>query len=163
MVSTLFEEQLRKKILVLDGAMGTMLQEACLTPEDFGGEELDGCNEHLVLTAPGVIDNIHREYLLAGADVIETNTFGGTPVVLDEYEIGSKAYEINKTAAEIARKAANSFTTSEWPRFVAGSMGPTTKTLSVTGGIDFDALSDNYRIQAKGLLDGGVDVLLLET
>jgi 5-methyltetrahydrofolate--homocysteine methyltransferase len=163
MASTLFEEQLRKKILVLDGAMGTMLQEADLTPEDFGGEELDGCNEHLVFTAPEVIYNVHREYLLAGADVIETNTFGGTPVVLDEYGLGSQAYEINKTAAEIARKAANSFTTSEWPRFVAGSMGPTTKTLSVTGGISFDELTENYRIQATGLLDGGVDVLLLET
>ncbi|MEL3973492.1 methionine synthase [Rossellomorea oryzaecorticis] len=163
MVSALFEEQLRKKILVLDGAMGTMLQEADLTPEDFGGEELDGCNEHLVLTAPEIIYHIHSEYLLAGADVIETNTFGGTPVVLDEYGLGSKAYEINKTAAEIARKAANCFATSDWPRFVAGSMGPTTKTLSVTGGISFDELTENYRIQAKGLLDGGVDVLLLET
>ncbi|MGR3764014.1 methionine synthase [Rossellomorea sp. NS-SX7] len=163
MASALFKRQLRKKILVLDGAMGTMLQEASLSPEDFGGEELDGCNEHLVLTVPEVIYNIHSEYLRAGADVIETNTFGGTPVVLDEYDLGFKAYEINKTAAEIARKAANSFSTDEWPRFVAGSMGPTTKTLSVTGGISFDELAENYRIQAKGLLDGGVDVLLLET
>jgi 5-methyltetrahydrofolate--homocysteine methyltransferase len=163
MGSTLFEEQLRKKILVLDGAMGTMLQEAGLTPEDFGGEELDGCNEHLVITAPEVIYNIHCEYLQAGADVVETNTFGGTPIVLEEYGLGTQAYEINKTAAEIARKAVKSFTTPAWPRFVAGSMGPTTKTLSVTGGISFDALSDNYRIQAKGLLDGDVDVLLLET
>ncbi len=163
MAVTLFEEQLRKKILVLDGAMGTMLQMAELTPEDFGGEELDGCNENLVLTAPEVIYNIHRQYLDAGADVIETNTFGGTPVVLDEYGLGQNAYEINKTAAEIARKAADSYTNADWPRFVAGSMGPTTKTLSVTGGIGFDELAENYRIQAKGLLDGGVDVLLLET
>jgi 5-methyltetrahydrofolate--homocysteine methyltransferase len=163
MAGTLFEEQLRKKILVLDGAMGTMLQKAQLTAEDFGGEELDGCNEHLVLTAPELILNIHREYLQAGADVIETNTFGGTPFVLDEYGLGSKAYEINKKAAEIARKAADCYSTGDWPRFVAGSMGPTTKTLSVTGGIGFDELAENYRVQAKGLLDGGVDVLLLET
>ncbi|MCA1053670.1 methionine synthase [Rossellomorea aquimaris] len=163
MAITLFEEQLRKKILVLDGAMGTMIQDADLKPIDFGGEDLDGCNEHLVLTVPEIIFNIHREYLLAGADVIETNTFGSTPVVLDEYGLGSKAYEINKRAAEIAKEAANSFTTKEWPRFVAGSMGPTTKTLSVTGGITFNELEENYRIQALGLLDGGVDVLLLET
>ncbi len=163
MAITLFEEQLRKKILVLDGAMGTMLQQANLSPEDFGGEELEGCNENLVLTAPEVIYQIHLEYLKAGADVIETNTFGATPIVLDEYEIGSKAYEINKIAAEIAKRAVEDVSTSEWPRFVAGSLGPTTKTLSVTGGISFDALVENYRVQAEGLLDGGVDVLLLET
>ncbi|MCA1058987.1 methionine synthase [Rossellomorea aquimaris] len=163
MTITLFEEQLRKKILVLDGAMGTMLQQANLSPEDFGGEELEGCNENLVLTRPGVIHQIHLEYLAAGADVIETNTFGATPIVLDEYDLGAKAYEINKVAAEIAKKAVQEISTKEWPRFVAGSLGPTTKTLSVTGGISFDELVDNYRIQAEGLLDGGVDVMLLET
>ncbi|BCB03561.1 methionine synthase [Bacillus sp. KH172YL63] len=163
MAITLFEEQLRKKILVLDGAMGTMLQQANLSPEDFGGEAFEGCNENLVLTAPEVIHRIHSEYLKAGADVIETNTFGATPVVLDEYDLGYKAYEINRVAAEIARNAADAVTTPEWPRFVAGSLGPTTKTLSVTGGISFDELTENYRIQAEGLLDGGVDVLLLET
>ncbi|NMH71019.1 methionine synthase [Bacillus sp. RO3] len=163
MAITLFEQQLRKKILVLDGAMGTMLQQAELSPEDFGGEKLDGCNENLVLTAPEVIYRIHLEYLDAGADVIETNTFGATPVVLDEYDLGYKAYEINKVAAEIAKKAARERSTPDWPRFVAGSLGPTTKTLSVTGGISFGELVDNYRVQAEGLLDGGVDVLLLET
>ncbi|MFI8688313.1 methionine synthase [Rossellomorea sp. NPDC077527] len=163
MTITLFEEQLRKKIIVLDGAMGTMLQQANLSPEDFGGEELEGCNENLVLTRPGVIHQIHLEYLAAGADVIETNTFGATPIVLDEYDLGAKAYEINKVAAEIAKKAVQEISTKEWPRFVAGSLGPTTKTLSVTGGISFDELVDNYRIQAEGLLDGGVDVMLLET
>ncbi|KPL58928.1 methionine synthase [Rossellomorea vietnamensis] len=163
MAITLFEEQLRKKILVLDGAMGTMLQQANLSPEDFGGEELEGCNENLVLTAPEVIYQIHLEYLKAGADMVETNTFGATPIVLDEYDLGHKAYEINKVAAEIARKAVEDVSTSEWPRFVAGSLGPTTKTLSVTGGVSFDELADNYRVQAEGLLDGGVDVLLLET
>ncbi|UII58182.1 methionine synthase (plasmid) [Cytobacillus spongiae] len=163
MAITLFEQQLRKKILVLDGAMGTMLQQAELSPEDFGGEKLDGCNENLVLTAPEVIYRIHLEYLDAGADVIETNTFGATPVVLDEYDLGYKAYEINKVAAEIAKKVARERSTPDWPRFVAGSLGPTTKTLSVTGGISFGELVDNYRVQAEGLLDGGVDVLLLET
>ncbi|MFI8574517.1 methionine synthase [Rossellomorea aquimaris] len=163
MAITLFEEQLRKKILVLDGAMGTMLQQANLSPEDFGGEELEGCNENLVLTSPKVIYQIHLEYLKAGADVIETNTFGATPIVLDEYDLGYKAYEINKVAAEIAKKAVEDVSTSEWPRFVAGSLGPTTKTLSVTGGVSFEVLVDNYRVQAEGLLDGGVDVLLLET
>ncbi|WP_064093558.1 methionine synthase [Rossellomorea aquimaris] len=163
MTITLFEEQLKKKILVLDGAMGTMLQQANLTALDFGGEELDGCNEHLVFTVPDVIYNIHLEYLQAGADIIETNTFGATPIVLDEYGLGSKAYEINKVAANIAINAKERLSTSEWPRFVAGSMGPTTKTLSVTGGVTFNELIENYRIQAQGLLDGGVDLLLLET
>ncbi|MFU8689444.1 methionine synthase [Rossellomorea sp. FS2] len=163
MTTTLFEQQLKKKIMILDGAMGTMLQQANLSPEDFGGEELDGCNEHLVLTAPDVIAHIHAEYLRAGADIVETNTFGGTPVVLDEYGIGHKAYEINRVAAELARKAVDAVSTPEWPRFVAGAMGPTTKTLSVTGGITFDELADDYRVQAEGLLAGGVDVLLLET
>ncbi|USK94232.1 methionine synthase [Rossellomorea marisflavi] len=163
MTTTLFEQQLKKKIMILDGAMGTMLQQANLSPEDFGGEELDGCNEHLVLTAPDVITHIHAEYLRAGADIVETNTFGGTPVVLDEYGIGHKAYEINRVAAELARKAVDAVSTPEWPRFVAGAMGPTTKTLSVTGGITFDELADDYKVQAEGLLAGGVDVLLLET
>ncbi|MBM7584034.1 5-methyltetrahydrofolate--homocysteine methyltransferase [Bacillus pakistanensis] len=163
MATTLFEEQLKKKIIVLDGAMGTMLQQANLTFDDFGGEEFEGCNEYLVLTAPDVIYNIHLEYLKAGADVIETNTFGATPIVLDEYDLGEKAYEINKVAAEIARKAVTELSSPEWPRFVAGAMGPTTKTLSVTGGVEFDELADHYRVQAEGLLAGGVDVLLLET
>lgn len=163
MTTTLFEQQLKKKIMILDGAMGTMLQQADLSPDDFGGEDLDGCNEHLVLTAPDVITHIHSEYLRAGADIVETNTFGGTPVVLEEYGIGHKAYEINRVAAELARKAVDAFSTPDWPRFVAGAMGPTTKTLSVTGGITFDELADDYKVQAEGLLAGGVDVLLLET
>ncbi|MBH0168009.1 methionine synthase [Fictibacillus sp. 18YEL24] len=157
------EKQLESKILIMDGAMGTMLQEAELTPEDFGGEEFDGCNEYLNITAPHVIENIHYKYLAAGADIIETNTFGGTNLVLDEYELGDRAYEINKLGAEIARKAADAVSTEQWPRFVAGSLGPTTKTLSVTGGTTFDALRDAYAEQARGLIDGGADLLLLET
>jgi len=163
MPKTPFSEQLKKRILVMDGAMGTMLQQADLTAEDFGGEQYEGCNEHLVLTAPSVISRIHREYLEAGADIIETNTFGATSLVLDEYELGFKAYEINKIAAMLAVREAMSISTDEWPRYVAGSMGPTTKTLSVTGGTTFDALSATYEEQAIGLIDGGVDLLLLET
>ncbi|MDM5316219.1 methionine synthase [Fictibacillus sp. b24] len=157
------EQQLKLKILVMDGAMGTMLQEAKLTPEDFGGEEYDGCNEYLNVTRPDVILSIHHKYLESGADIIETNTFGGTNLVLDEYKLGHRAYEINKLGASIARKAANAVSTKEWPRFVAGSLGPTTKTLSVTGGTTFDALRESYAEQARGLIDGGADLLLLET
>ncbi|MGD6994341.1 methionine synthase [Sutcliffiella horikoshii] len=160
---TLLEQQLQKKILIMDGAMGTMLQQANLTPDDFGGEEYDGCNENLNITAPDVIERIHVEYLNAGADIVETNTFGGTDLVLDEYELGFKAYEINKLGAEIAKRATAQVSTPEWPRFVAGSIGPTTKTLSVTGGTTFDALTDSYEEQAHGLLDGGSDCLLVET
>ncbi|EKN69412.1 methionine synthase [Neobacillus bataviensis LMG 21833] len=163
MPKTSFIDQLKKRILVMDGAMGTMLQQAELTPDDFGGEQYDGCNEHLNLTAPAVIANIHREYLDAGADIIETNTFGATSIVLDEYELGFKAYEINKIAAMIAVSEVMKVSTDSWPRYVAGSMGPTTKTLSVTGGTTFDVLSASYEEQAIGLIDGGVDLLLLET
>lgn len=158
-----FNEQLHKRILVMDGAMGTMLQQENLTADDFGGEQYDGCNEYLNLTAPNVIAKIHREYLEAGADIIETNTFGSTSIVLDEYNLGFRAYELNKVAAQIAKKEAEKISTAEWPRYVAGSMGPTTKTLSVTGGTTFEALAASYEEQAIGLIDGGVDLLLLET
>ncbi|MDQ0339979.1 5-methyltetrahydrofolate--homocysteine methyltransferase [Caldalkalibacillus uzonensis] len=163
MASTLFEQQLKKKILIIDGAMGTMLQQADLSAADFGGEEYEGCNEYLNLTAPHIVEWIHRSYLEAGADIIETNTFGGTALVLNEYNLGHRALEINRTAAEIARKVADEYATPEWPRFVAGSMGPTTKSLSVTGGTTFEELIVHYAEQAKGLLLGGVDLLLLET
>lgn len=156
-------EQLNKRILIMDGAMGTMLQQEALTAKDFGGEEYEGCNEILNLTAPDVIEKIHLEYLRAGADIIETNTFGATSLVLDEYDLGSKAYEINVVAAKLARKACDQISTPEWPRFVAGSLGPTTKTLSVTGGTTFSALVETYEEQVLGLLDGNVDLLLLET
>ena len=131
-------EQLEKRILIIDGAMGTMLQAENLTYEDFGGEELDGCNENLVITRPDVIKKVHCAYLEAGADIICTNTFGGTPLVLNEYDLGDKADEINTLAVKLAKEAASEFSTSTWPRFVAGAMGPTTKTLSVTGGITFE-------------------------
>ncbi|MEK5389268.1 methionine synthase [Margalitia sp. FSL K6-0131] len=163
MALTLFEQQLKKKILILDGAMGTMIQAKQLIAEDFGGEEYEGCNEYLTITAPDVIGDIHRAYLQAGADVIETNTFGATSIVLDEYGLGHLAEEINFKAARLAKQAADKFSTQKWPRFVAGSMGPTTKTLSVTGGATFDQLRQAYYEQTKGLVRGGADVLLLET
>ena len=143
--------------------MGTAIQDKDLGPEDFGGEDYEGCNEYLSLTKPDVISDIHRGYLDAGADILETNTFGATSVVLAEYDLAHEALRINRAAAELARKAADAVSTPDRPRFVAGSMGPTTKTISVTGGIAFDDLSEAYREQAMGLVEGGVDLLLLET
>jgi 5-methyltetrahydrofolate--homocysteine methyltransferase len=163
MTDTLFEQQLKQKIMVMDGAMGTMLQQAGLSAEDFGGEQYEGCNEMLNLTAPHVVEKIHRAYLEAGADIIETNTFGGTALVLNEYGLADRALDINRRAAEIACRVAKQYSTPDKPRFVAGSMGPTTKSLSVTGGTTFEALVSYYAEQAKGLLLGGVDLLLVET
>ena len=163
MSNHLMENELQKRILIIDGAMGTMLQNENLSAEDFGGEAYEGCNENLVLTRPDVIEKIHREYLAAGADIICTNTFGSTPLVLNEYDLGEKADEINKAAVKIAKKVAEEFSTPEWPRFVAGAMGPTTKTLSVTGGISFEEIQENFYVQAKAIVEAGADVLLLET
>ncbi|HBU82988.1 MAG TPA: methionine synthase [Paenibacillus sp.] len=156
-------DALKQRILILDGAMGTMIQQVDLTGADFGGEDLDGCNEMLVLTRPELIQRIHEEYLEAGADLIETNTFGATSVVLAEYDIQDRAREINLEAARIARAAVDRFSTPESPRYVVGAMGPTTKTLSVTGGVTFQELIDSYFEQAFALIEGGVDALLLET
>lgn len=157
------QEQMKKKILILDGAMGTMIQQEELTAQDFGGEELEGCNENLNLTRPDVIRRIHEAYLAAGADIIETNTFGATSVVLAEYALQNQARAINLAAAKLALEAAAAYSTPEWPRYVAGALGPTTKTLSVTGGVTFDQLVESYYEQAKALIEGGVDALLLET
>ncbi len=154
---------LQQRILVLDGAMGTAIQAQNLGPADFGGPELDGCNEHLNLTRPEIIRAIHRSYFDAGADLVETNTFGATSVVLAEYDLASEARRINRAAAELARQAAAACSTPQRPRFVAGSIGPTTKTISVTGGITFDELAAAYCEQALGLIEGGADLLLLET
>ncbi|WP_408892238.1 methionine synthase [Paenibacillus taichungensis] len=156
-------DALKQRILILDGAMGTMIQQVDLTGADFGGEDLDGCNEMLVLTRPDLIQRIHEEYLEAGADLIETNTFGATSVVLAEYDIQDRAREINLEAARIAKAAVDRFSTPESPRYVVGAMGPTTKTLSVTGGVTFQELIDSYFEQALALIEGGVDALLLET
>jgi len=154
---------LRQRLLVMDGAMGTAIQDRNLGPEDFGGPEYEGCNEYLIITRPGVIEDIHREYLEAGADIIQTNTFGATPVVLAEYGLAHEARRINRDAAVLARRLAEAASTADKPRFVYGSMGPTTKTISVTGGITFEELAGDYHIQAAGLIEGGVDLLLLET
>lgn len=132
------KKELQKRILVLDGAMGTAIQNRKLTADDFGGPELEGCNEHLVLTRPDVIVSIHEDYLKAGADIVETNTFGGTPLVLAEYGLQEKAYELNFAAAQLARRAAEKFASAEKPRFVAGSIGPTTKAITVTGCVTFE-------------------------
>ncbi len=163
MTKPTLKELMQQRILILDGAMGTMIQQADLIAEDFGGEELDGCNEMLVLTRPDVIQSIHEQYLAAGADIIETNTFGGASIVLMEYDIPEKAREINLAAAAIARQAADKYSTPDRPRYVAGAIGPTTKTLSVTGGVTFDELVDSYYEQTIALMEGDVDALLLET
>lgn len=157
------ETQLVHKILILDGAMGTMLQRENLTEDDFGGSHYEGCNEILSVTRPDVIQSIHEQYLSAGADIIETNTFGSTSVVLQEYDISHRDEELNLASAKLARIAADKYSTYDWPRFVAGSMGPTTKTLALTGGVTFEELIHSYYRQAKALIKGGVDVLLLET
>lgn len=162
-MASAFQEELRKRVLVLDGGMGTLIQQAKLAPEDFGGEIYDGCNEMLVLTKPKIISDIHSAYLEAGADIIGTNTFGANSVVLGEYDLADQTAEINIIAAQLARAVAERWSTKEKPRFVAGAIGPTTKTLSVTGGISFEELVWSYREQAQGLIEGGVDLLLLET
>ncbi len=159
------EDALSTRILLLDGAMGTMLQDRNLTAADFGGPALEGCNENLVLTRPDVIRDVHRAYFEAGSDIVETNSFGGTEVVLAEYNLQAQTDQLNTAAARLAREVADEFTTRTGrPRFVAGSMGPTTKALSVSsGGFTFPDLVANYYRQAKGLLAGGADILLLET
>ena len=151
-----------KPILVFDGATGTSLQAQNLTAEDFGGPEYEGCNEYLVETNPEAVKQVHRGFLEVGADVIETDTFGGTSIVLAEYDLAHKAYALNRRAAEIAKGMAAEYSTPEKPRFVAGSMGPGTK-LPTLGHIDFDTLRDAYREQAEGLFDGGADLLIVET
>ncbi len=156
-------DALATRILVLDGAMGTMIQQRHLTADDFGGAALEGCNENLVATRPDVILDIHREYFAAGADMVETNTFGGTPLVLGEYGLQACARHLNAAAACLARQAAAEFSTPQRPRFVAGSMGPTTKAITVTGGVTFTELIEHFAVQARGLIEGGVDVLLVET
>ena len=154
---------LNKRIVILDGATGTAIQGLNLKAEDFGGEEYDGCNEYLCITKPESIAQIHYSYFEAGADIAETNSFGSTPLVLKEYGLEHKAFELNYQAAKIAKDVAISFEKNNIVKFVAGSMGPTTKTLSVTGGVSFDELVESYKIQSEGLIQGGVDFLLIET
>ena len=145
-----------ERILVLDGAMGTMIQAADLDADDFGGAALEGCNEHLNLTRPDVIKAIHAAYFDAGADCVSTNTFGCAPYVLGEYGLADRAYEISLAAARLARETAGA-------RFVLGAMGPSTRSISVTRNVSFQEVMDAYEVQAAGLIAGGADALLLET
>ncbi|MEO8504850.1 MAG: methionine synthase [Acidobacteriota bacterium] len=156
-------ESLDERVLVLDGATGTALQGVQLTADDFGGAALEGCNENLCHTRPDVVDGVHQGYLAAGCDIVETNSFGSTPLVLAEYDLGQLGFELSRRSAELGRIACARFEVPGRPRFVCGSMGPTTKAISVTGGITFEGLSENFRIQALGLMAGGADYLLLET
>ncbi|MEN9280573.1 MAG: methionine synthase, partial [Gloeomargarita sp. DG_1_4_bins_134] len=151
-----------RPVLVFDGAMGTNLQRQNLTASDFGGAQYEGCNEYLVITKPTAVAQVHRSFLEVGADVIETDTFGANAIVLAEYDLAHLAYEINVKAAQLAKSLTQEFSTPEKPRFVAGSIGPGTK-LPTLGHIDFDTLVTSYQEQVEGLLDGGVDLLLLET
>ncbi len=162
---SLFLERLHssdRPVIVFDGAMGTNLQVQDLTAEDFGGAEYEGCNEYLVITKPEAVAKVHRDFLEAGADVIETDTFGGTSIVLAEYDLAHMAYELSKKATELAKSVAAEFSTPEKPRFVAGSIGPTTK-LPTLLHIDFDTMKQSFIEQIEGLYDGGADLLLIET
>jgi 5-methyltetrahydrofolate--homocysteine methyltransferase len=151
------------RILLMDGAMGTQIQARDLSAADFGGPSLEGCNEHLNLTRPDVIRSIHEAYLDAGADLISPNSFGCAPYVLAEYGLADLCHEITFAGARLAREAADSRSTAERPRFVLGAMGPGTRTITVTGGVTFDEVLDAYYRQARALIEGGVDTLLLET
>ena len=153
---------LNDRILVLDGAMGTMIQQRNLTAADFGGPALEGCNEYLVLTRPDVIRDIHRQYFAAGAHIVETNTFGATPLVLAEYGLEDRVHELNEKAARLAKELCQKYSTPDQPRFAIGSVGPGTKLPSL-GHIGFDELRDSYKEQYKGLIAGGVDAILIET
>ena len=175
---TRLEQLLNQRILVLDGAMGTMIQRHKLTEEDFRGErfkshsrELRGNNDMLVLTRPDIILGIHEQYLEAGADIIETNSFSGTTIAQADYALEPYVYELNVEAAKLARAAADRFTTPQKPRFVAGAIGPTNKTLSISPDVNdpafravtFDQMKDAFAEQVRGLIDGGADILLVET
>lgn len=174
------QDILKERILIIDGAMGTMIQRHTLTEEDFCGEKfknhshpLKGNNDILSITRPDIIKDIHRQYLAAGADIIETNTFSGTTIAQADYHLESSVYELNYESARIAKEAAQEFTKKEphKPRFVAGAMGPTNKTASLSPEVNspgfravtFDQLAIAFKEQARALIEGGADLLLLET
>ena len=157
-----FLDTLKQRIVVFDGAMGTNLQVQNLTLEDFGGLRFEGCNENLLVTRPDAVENVHSGFLEVGCDVIETNSFNGTPIDFAEYDIGDKAYEMNVLAARLAKRVAADYSTKNKPRWVAGSMGPGRK-LPTLGHISFANLKAAYAEQVRGLLDGGVDLLIVET
>jgi 5-methyltetrahydrofolate--homocysteine methyltransferase len=157
-----FLDLLKEKIIVFDGAMGSSLQAQDLTIEDWGGQNFENCSENLLYTKPEAIEKVHLSFLEVGCDVIETNSFGGGEVVLAEFGIAEKAYEVNKLAASLAKKLTGDFSTKEKPRFVAGSMGPGTK-LPTLGHITYRDLKKSYEQQVRGLYDGGVDMFIVET
>ena len=149
-------------MVVFDGAMGTNLQLANLTADDFGGPDLEGCNELLVVTRPDVVDRVHRSFYEVGCDVVETDTFGAFGPVLAEYGQAHRVHELNVAAATLARQAADDFSTPDRPRWVAGSIGPGTK-FPTLGQIPYADLRDAYQEQATGLLEGRVDLIIIET
>jgi 5-methyltetrahydrofolate--homocysteine methyltransferase len=155
-------DTLKERIVVFDGAMGTNLQVQNLTLDDFGGPLFEGCNENLLVTRPDAVENVHTGFLDVGCDVIETNSFNGTPVDFAEYGVADKAYEMNVLAAQLAKRVASDYSTKDKPRWVAGSMGPGRK-LPTLGHISFSELRDAYSVQVRGLLDGGADLLIVET
>jgi 5-methyltetrahydrofolate--homocysteine methyltransferase len=174
------QECLQERILIIDGAMGTMIQRHKLGEADYRGErfkdwpsDLKGNNDLLSITQPAIVEGIHKEYLEAGADIIETNTFNSTAIAMADYGMGSLAYELNLESARVARKAADEYTARNpsRPRFVAGAIGPLNKTLSLSPDVNnpgyravtFDEVASAYTEQIKGLVDGGVDLLLIET
>lgn len=154
--------RINDRVLLFDGATGTSLQNQHLTADDFGGPELEGCNEYLCVSKPDAVRKVHYDFLAAGADIIETNSFGSASIVLAEYGLADRAYELSRLSAEIARACADEYSTPEWPRFVAGSVGPTTKLVSL-GQIEFDDMRESFRVQIAGLVDGGADLLCIET
>jgi len=169
---------LQERIVILDGAMGTLIQQAKLAEADYRGarfadhpKDLKGNNELLQLTRPELILRIHEDYLRAGADIIETNTFGATRVAQDDYGLAAVAREMNVAGARLARQACDEFSTPDKPRFAAGALGPTPRTASISPDVNdpaarnvtFDELRDAYREQAEGLLEGGCDLFLIET
>ena len=174
----LIQSLLKERILFLDGAMGTMIQRHNLEEEDYRGERfadwespLKGMNDLLVLTQPKIIQGIHESYLEAGADIVETNNFNATASDLMRYNLQDYAYELNKVAAEVAKESAAKFNTEDKPRFVAGVLGPNQKTASISvdvnnpgaRAITFDELVEDYTLAVKGLIDGGADIILIET
>src|SRR5947199_8768886 len=159
---TSYLEAVAQRVVVFDGATGTNLQLAGLGPDDFGGPQLEGCNEVLVTSRPDVVADLHRSFLEVGVDVVGTDTFGAFPAVLTEYGIADRAHELNVAAARLAREVADGYARPDRPRWVAGSIGPGTRFPSL-GQIRLAELRDAYEVQARGLLEGGVDLFVIET
>src|SRR5215204_3085812 len=155
-------DTIKERIVVFDGAMGTNLQVQNLSLDDFGGPRFEGCNENLLVTRPDAVEKVHAGFLDVGCDIVETNSFNGTPVDFAEYDIADKAYDMNVLAAQLAKRVASDYSTKDKPRWVAGSMGPGRK-LPTLGHITFNELRDAYSVQVRGLLDGGADLLIVET